>query len=70
LSKARHGLDPDNYRGLGYRTDPQERGRLVELFWTQAEKGGGITTKMVEVALEAYHAKQSVLKHKKLYAEL
>jgi hypothetical protein len=66
LAKARHGTDPDNYRGLGYRTDPQERGRMVELFWIQAEKGGGFTTKMVEVALEAYHAKHAVLRHKKL----
>lgn len=66
LAKARHGTDADNYRGLGYRTDPQERGRLVELFWLQAEKAGGITTKMVEVALEAYHAKHAVLRHKKL----
>ncbi len=66
LAKARHGTDADNYRGLGYRTDPQERGRLVELFWLQAEKGGGITSKMVEVALEAYHAKHAVLRHKKL----
>jgi hypothetical protein len=66
LAKARHGTDPDNYRGLGYRTDPQERGRMVELFWIQAERGGGISAKMVEVALEAYHAKHAVLRHKKL----
>lgn len=70
LAKARHGTDPDNYRGLGYRTDPQERGRMVELFWIQAEKGGGITAKMVEVALEAYHAKHAVLRHKKLAEDL
>lgn len=66
LAKAKHGTDPDNYRGLGYRTDPQERGRMVELFWIQADKGGGINAKMVEVALEAYHAKHAVLRHKKL----
>lgn len=66
LAGAKHGTDPDNYRGLGYRTDPQERGRMVELFCIQAEKGGGITSKMVEVAMEAYHAKHAVLKHKKL----
>lgn len=70
LTKARHGTDPDNYRGLGYRTDPQERGRMVELFWIQADKGGGITAKMVEVALEAYHAKHAVLRHKKLAESL
>jgi hypothetical protein len=70
LAKARHGTDPDNYRGLGYRTDPQERGRMVELFWIQAEKGGGLSAKMVEVALEAYHAKHAVLRHKKLAEDL
>lgn len=70
LAKAKHGTDPDNYRGLGYRTDPQERGRMVELFWIQAEKGGGITSKMVEVALEAFHAKHAVLRHKKLAEDL
>lgn len=70
LAKAKHGTDPDNYRGLGYRTDPQERGRMVELFWIQAEKGGGITAKMVEVALEAFHAKHAVLRHKKLAESL
>ena len=66
LAKAKHGTDPDSYRGLGYRTDPQERGRMVELFWIQSGIGGGITAKMVEVALEAYHAKHAVLRHKKL----
>ena len=66
LAKAKHGTDPDNYRGLGYRTDPQERGRMVELFWLQADKGGGITQKMVEVALEAFHSKHAVLRYKKL----
>lgn len=66
LAKAKHGTDPDNYRGLGYRTDPQERGRMVELFWIQAEKGGGISQKMVEVSLEAYHSKHAVLRYKKL----
>ncbi len=66
LAKARHSTDAENYRGLGYRTDPQERGRMVELFWIQAEKGGGLTAKMVEVALEAFHAKQANLKLKKL----
>lgn len=70
LAKTRHGTDPDNYRGLGYRTDPQERGRMVELLYIQAEKGGGITSKMVEVALEAYHAKHAVLRHKKLAESL
>ena len=33
LAKGRHKTDPENYRGLGYRTDPKERGRFVELFF-------------------------------------
>ena len=43
LARGRHRTDPDNYRGLGYRTDLKERGRLVELFGLQAEEGKGIT---------------------------
>jgi hypothetical protein len=42
LAKGKHKTDPENYRGLGYRTDAKERGRLVELFYLQAEKGSGI----------------------------
>lgn len=61
LAKGRHQTDPDNYRGLGYRTDPKERGRFVELFWLQAEKGGGISEKMISAAISAYHAKQALL---------
>jgi hypothetical protein len=37
LAKGRHKTDAENYRGLGYRTDAKERGRLVELFFLQAE---------------------------------
>ena len=33
--------DAQNYRGLGYRTDPRERGRFVELFYLQAEDERG-----------------------------
>ncbi|MER8802250.1 hypothetical protein [Mesorhizobium sp. M0998] len=61
LAKGRHQTDPENYRGLGYRTDPKERGRFVELFWLQAEKGGGISDKMISAAIAAYHAKQALL---------
>ena len=43
LAKAKHKTDPENYRGLGTRTDMKERGRLTELFYAQAEKGEGIT---------------------------
>jgi len=60
-AKGRHKSDPENYRGLGYRTDPKERGRFVELFYLQAEKGEGITTLMVELAIKKYHAKDAQL---------
>lgn len=64
LVKGRHVTDPDQYRGLGYRTDPKERGRFVELFWLQAEKGGGLTEKMVNAAIAAYHAKAALIEAK------
>jgi hypothetical protein len=32
LATGRHKSDESNYRGLGYRTDPRERGQMVELF--------------------------------------
>ncbi|MFZ0418061.1 MAG: hypothetical protein WAM04_08140, partial [Candidatus Sulfotelmatobacter sp.] len=41
LAKGKHKSDKENYRGLGYRTDAKERGRLVELFSLQAENGEG-----------------------------
>jgi len=61
LAAGRHYTDPQNYRGLGYRTDPQERGRLVELFFLQAENGKGITKSSVDIAIKKYHAKQGQL---------
>lgn len=61
LAKGRHKTDPDNYRGLGYRTDAKERGRLVEVFFLQAEKGEGITSALVDVAIKKYHAKEAQL---------
>lgn len=61
LAKGRHKSDPDNYRGLGYRTDYKERGRFVELFYYQAEKGCGITPAAIDVAIKQYHAKQAQL---------
>jgi hypothetical protein len=57
LAKARHRSDPENYRGLGTRTEPRERGRLVELFYLQAENGGGITKPLVELAMAQFQAK-------------
>jgi hypothetical protein len=61
LAKGKHKTDADNYRGLGYRTDPRERGRFVELFFLQAEKGDGITTANIDIAIKQYHAKQAKL---------
>jgi hypothetical protein len=61
LAKGRHGLDAQSYRGLGYRTDPQERGRFAELFFNLAEAGTGITKTSVDIAIKQFHAKQSQL---------
>jgi hypothetical protein len=57
LAKGRHKTDPENYRGLGTRTDKKERGRLVEVFYLQAEKGNGITKGIVDLGVKKYHAK-------------
>lgn len=61
LAKGRHKTDPENYRGLGYRTEPRERGRFVELFYLQAEKGMGISKALIDLAIKVYHAKQAQL---------
>ena len=61
LVKGKHVTDPEQYRGLGYRTDPKERGRFVELFYLQAEKGSGFSEKLISAAIAAYHAKTALL---------
>jgi hypothetical protein len=61
LAKGRHKTDAENYRGLGYRTDAKERGRFVELFYQQTEKGEGIGPPLINVAIAKYHAKQAEL---------
>lgn len=61
LTRARHKTDPDNYRGLGTRTDAKERGRLAELFYFQAEKGSGITKELADAAIARFYAKQAML---------
>lgn len=61
LAKAHHKTDPENYRGLGTRTDAKERGRLAELFYFQAEKGSGISRELADAAIARYYAKQAVL---------
>lgn len=65
LAKGRHKSDPQNYRGLGYRTDPQERARLVELFFLQAENGEGITTSAIDIAIKGFEVKQALLELQK-----
>lgn len=61
LAEGRHKSDAVNYRGLGYRTDPRERGRFVELFYLQAEDGKGITPSAIDIAIKQYHVKQAQL---------
>lgn len=61
LATVKHKSDPDNYRGVGTRTSPKDRGRLVELFYLQAEEGKGISKATVELALKKYHAKEALL---------
>lgn len=66
LATARHKTDPENYRGLGTRSDAKERGRLIELFYLQAESEKGIDKKTVDLALRKYFAKQANLEVKEI----
>jgi len=61
LAKGRFKADGPNYRGLGNRTDAKERGRLVELFYMQAEDGSGISLNMVQNAIRKYEMKRIAL---------
>ncbi len=61
MLKGRHKSDPENYRGLGTRTDKKELGRLSELFYLQAEKGNGISLQLVDLSIKKYHAKLATL---------
>lgn len=61
MAKGRHKSDPSNYRGLGTRNDPKERGRCVELFYLQAESGRGITGAVIDAAIKSHYAKQAKL---------
>lgn len=65
LATAHHKSDPANYRGLGTRTSPKDLGRLVELFWLQAEHGKGISKGEVDLAMKSYHAKEAVLDYRR-----
>ena len=70
LANGRHATDPANYRGLGYRSDPKERGRFAELFWLQVEKGAGITKHGIELAIQEYEAKHANLRAKAMREKL
>lgn len=69
LVKGKHKTDAEAYRGLGYRTDPKERGRFAELFFVQAEDGSGITANKIDIAIKKYHAKQAQMEVKKAQAK-
>lgn len=70
LSKGRHKTDPENYRGLGVRYDAKERGRMVEIFYLQAEKGDGLSAGLIDAGIKKYHAKVSLLDALKAEAKL
>lgn len=61
LAKGRHKSDPENYRGLGYRTDAKERSRFAELFFLQAEDGSKITPAKIDLAIKKSVAKDAQL---------
>lgn len=61
LAKAKHKTDPENYRGLGTRTEAKERGRMAELFYLQTDKGTGFNKNIIDLALKKFHAKQAYL---------
>jgi hypothetical protein len=64
LATGRHKSDESNYRGLGYRTDPRERGQMVELFNILAEDDVKINANNVRAAILAYFAKKSSIEAK------
>ena len=70
LAKGRHKTDADAYRGLGYRTDAKERGRLTELFFLQADDGGGITAPKIDLAIKKFHAKVALLEVKQAQSKV
>ena len=57
LAQGRFKSDSANYRGLGYRTDAKERGRLAEVFYMQAEKGNGLSLALIQNAIRKYEMK-------------
>jgi hypothetical protein len=69
LAKGRHKTDPENYRGLGYRTDAKERARFAELFFLQAEDGKHITAAKIDLAIKKFHAKEAFIEVSKAKAK-
>ncbi|HKB64393.1 MAG TPA: hypothetical protein VKC61_00970 [Pyrinomonadaceae bacterium] len=61
IDKGKHANDGASYRGMGYRTDPKERGRFVELFFLQAERGNGISPAAVDLAVKQHVQKKNFL---------
>ena len=61
LEQGRHKSDPENYRGVGTRSNSSERGRCAELFFYVAEKGENITKKTVDIAIHSHVKKQADL---------
>lgn len=70
LANGRHRSDPENYRGLGYRSEVKEMGRCAELFFAQAEKGKGITKQLVDVAIKRYHTKVAMIELREAEAKV
>lgn len=66
------GTDPDNYRGLGTRSNPQELGRMLEVFLLLVDKAVDpkITLEMANVAIKTYHAKKSLQEAEKAKQKL
>ena len=62
LSEARlKGVDPDTYRGLGARINPNELGRMFEVFFVLIEKATDkkISIKIANAAIQSFEAKRS-----------
>jgi hypothetical protein len=70
LIKGRHHTDSESYRGLGFRSDPKERGRFTQLFWLQAEKGAGFTSGMIDSAIKGYEAKRAQIAYEESKSKL
>lgn len=70
MTKAKHKSDPENYRGLGTRADMKERGRLVELFFAQTEKGEGINFSLADYAVKNYHMKIAAIEAKEAKSKI